>query len=244
MNAPEQFVRQKEECYPLLIYTGNFSIWGSPPFRLDSLTYDRLRYACKLVEVVRGISWKSAAAVAENRKGQKTPGKPPRSGSVQLAKFFPHPFHLVASFAFCQSTSASKPFKRFLEVLIATIGTRRSRDRESICGALSREPGLRGCGSAPDRLSGQEFVHPRFRLSCLGRSRRIFKIEPETGQCGTISPRSGELPITFAGVSFNVLDFAPETAISSMRLRTKDRYPCPQVGLRPRLLAVTISTHR
>jgi acyl-CoA synthetase (AMP-forming)/AMP-acid ligase II len=34
-----------------------------------------------------------------------------------------------------------------------------------------------------------------------------------------------------------------KTAISSMRLRTKERYPCPQVVLRPRLLAVTISTH-
>jgi hypothetical protein len=86
---------------------------------LDSLANARLRDAGKLVEDVTSISCKSVAAVAENRKGQKTPRNPPRSSWVQPAKFFPYPSHLVTSFAFCESTSASKPFKRFLEVLLA-----------------------------------------------------------------------------------------------------------------------------
>jgi hypothetical protein len=160
-NAPFYQRRYPRSAWPkVLIYTGNFSAWRSPPFRLDSLANARLRDAGKLVEDVTSISCKSVAAVAENRKGQKTPRNPPRSSWVQPAKFFPYPSHLVTSFAFCESTSASKPFRRFLEVLLATIGTRRSRDREPICGAFSREPGPRGYGCASDRLSGAGFRAP------------------------------------------------------------------------------------
>jgi hypothetical protein len=34
---------------------------------------------------------------------------------------------------------ASKPFKSFLEVLLATVGTQRSVDREPICGNIASE---------------------------------------------------------------------------------------------------------
>jgi len=89
------------------------------------------------------------------------------------------------------------------------------------------------------------FRAPRFKLSCLRRSRQIFKIEPETGQFGTISPRSREFG-RLRSQAFRSTSSTSRLILRSlrMRLRTKDRYPCPQVRLRPRLLAVTISTHR
>jgi hypothetical protein len=130
------------------------------------------------------------------------------------------------------TTDASLPggITLFLEAALATLESQRSLVREPICAALPDESDLRGLdGFAPDRLSTLRFARPPIE-AFMPRTGRIHHIvQPRL--CRNSADSVRRLPSTFS--TSRPREFQRKSVIQ-----------VEQVVFKPRLLAVTICTHR